>query len=129
MISKLIDANIIIRIIACDNEKMFAQAGIWLQEIEDWKFQGVITPMILLEIIYVLKKVYEMPKDSIISSLWSILWIKNIILEEGDILFTALWIFKEKSLDFVDCYLLAKNKKKKYSWILTFDKKVLKANS
>jgi predicted nucleic-acid-binding protein len=115
-----------VRIIACDNEEMFAQANTRLQEVEDWKYQGVITPMILLEIIYVLKKVYKMPKDSIIASLWNILWIKNIVLEEGDILFTALWIFKEKSLDFADCYLLAKNKKKKYSWILTFDKKIQK---
>jgi hypothetical protein len=35
MISKLVDANVIVRIIACDNEEMFAQANTRLQEVED----------------------------------------------------------------------------------------------
>jgi predicted nucleic-acid-binding protein len=78
---------------------------------------------VVAEVVYVLNKVYSMPKNRIATYLKIFLEQPNISIFEADILFFALETYGNNVLDFVDCLLYGFAKLKKHN-IFTFDKKL-----
>jgi predicted nucleic-acid-binding protein len=72
-----------------------------------------------------MKSFYKIKKKRIVEMLDVTVHHPNIELEEREECILTLKLLGTSSLDFADCYLLAKNTKKKYSGILSFDKKLL----
>lgn len=123
---KLIDANIILRLLIKDNQEHRDIASQYFKELWAWAYIGVITPIILSECRYVMKSFYKITNQRIAQMLYITIHHPNIELEEKEECMLTLKLLEETSLDFADCYLLAKNTKKKYHWILTFDTKLTK---
>jgi len=79
---------------------------------------------VIAEVIYVLKGVYDTPKDRIVKSLSNFIKAANLSMHEPkSVLLEALKIYESKNLDFLDCYLCAL--KDKYE-VKSFDKKLMK---
>lgn len=114
-IKRIIDANIILRYILKDNDSDFEIAK---REI----LKGTTTDIaILAEVVYVLKGIYKISREEIVETLITL--SEEIEYENNDVVIETLSNYKNKNLDFVDCYLLAR-KKIFQDEIITFDKKL-----
>jgi predicted nucleic-acid-binding protein len=115
----LLDANYILRYLIRDNEEMYIIAEETIKNNACMVLNEVVA-----EVVYVLEKVYKVPKSDLVNSVSSFLSQANIatIAKKSDVLL-ALQYYQEKKIDFVDGYLCAL--KNEYE-IKTFDKKLLK---
>jgi len=115
----LLDANYILRYLLQDHEEMFLIAK------ETIHNNGcMVLNEVVAEVVYVLQKVYHVPKEALVDSVGSFLSQSNIsmLAKKSDVLL-ALQYYKERNIDFVDGYLCAL--KDSYE-VKTFDKKLLK---
>lgn len=98
----LVDANIVLRYMLRDDDKMFRIAE---QAIRDGAF---LLPEVLAEIVYVLLGVYSVPRAELASQLRILL--REVQSGHPEVLNAALETFGSTKLDFVDCHLAAYNK-------------------
>jgi len=102
------DTNVIIRYLVNDNPVLYAQAKDYFDKVRDGQDKAVILESVITECIYVLTKVYKVPRDRAVSSLIDILRYKGIANEDRGELIMALTLFSEQGLDIVDCILCIK---------------------
>lgn len=112
----LIDANVIIRYLLRDIEDQYLRAS---QAID---LRCCTTTEVLAEVVYVLMKVYKIPRPDIAIALFSLL--KKVQIENGIAVIFAINLFKDSSLDFVDCLLISYNNVLGQH-IISFDKKLV----
>ena len=114
----LLDANVILRYLLADDAAMADKA-------EEWIGSGVAhaTMEVLAEVVYVLQKVYRTERRDIAETVSGVL--HQIACPEKRIADTALSIYAETTLDFVDCVLCARHRVCGDD-IATFDKPLLK---
>ncbi|WMJ18031.1 PIN domain-containing protein [Geobacillus proteiniphilus] len=78
---------------------------------------------VIVEVVYVLEKVYNVKNDEISDILLELLKYDNIEVDDIEVVEEALALFGKRRLDFVDTLLYAYNKVKGYQ-VYTFDKKL-----
>ena len=117
----LLDANYILRFLLKDNFEMYEISKDCIVN-----NNCIVSSEVLVEVVFVLLKVYKVTRQDISKTLINILEYDNIIVNDKSIIIQSLEIFENKSLDFVDCILCAKSKK--YT-VKTFDKKLNKCIS
>jgi predicted nucleic-acid-binding protein len=114
----LVDANAVLRYILSDNADMALEVDELLKtEVVTVRFE------VVAEVVYVLNKVYSMPRDEIAACLKIFLEQPAVNVCEADILAFALETYGSVNLDFVDCLLYSFAKIKKHT-VFTFDKKL-----
>ena len=110
-----IDTNVILRYILNDIEEQVKKAS---QIIND----GAQTyPEIIAEVVYVLTKLYSVPREEIDDILLP--FLEEVEMIEKEIVKSALSIYAETKFDFVDSLLIAR-KSLNDEKIFTFDKKL-----
>lgn len=100
----LIDTNIVLRYLLQDHHELSAKAtAIILNK------KTICLNAVVYEVIHVLKSVYQMNKDEVADLLFEL--FKNHVIgsENLAVILKALAIFKEISLDFIDCLLIAEH--------------------
>lgn len=98
---RVIDANIILRIILRDYEELFQRAkSIVCAE------KCTIFNELAAEVVYVLSKVYKIDRKDLAEAVLEILGVENIDPAEPEVLKSVLKIYRENSLDFADCLLI-----------------------
>ena len=115
---EIIDANIILRYLLNDHED-FSKRSISILERKNIRFLFEVCA----EVVYVLEKVYNVPRKDITNSLTIFLDYQNVSTSDTDILKKALKIYSDKNIDFVDSILIAYNHVSG-TVIHSFDKKV-----
>ena len=98
--AKLIDANVILRHLLRDSEEQSEQARIIIAG------GAYTTTEVLAEVVYVLEKVYHVPREKIGNALSALLG--EVSADYADAVIKALDIFKTRRLDFVDCVLIGR---------------------
>ena len=114
----VLDTNYILRFLLKDNEDMYK-----ISKNTITTNRCFIDNEVLAEVVFVLLKVYQVPKADIRVTLEKFISFENIILNNKNIIINALKIFEENNLDFVDAILCAKSKK---YIVKTFDQKLKK---
>jgi predicted nucleic-acid-binding protein len=115
---KIVDANIILRYLLNDHDDLSAKAATIIEN------NKVLLPNeVVVEVVYVLEKVYRVKNDEICDTLLELFKYDNIDVDDIEILEEALILFGKRRLDFVDTLLYAYNKVKGYQ-VYTFDKKL-----
>ena len=114
------DANIVLRYILNDHSELYQRA------IEIIEGNEIVLPFeVLCEVVFVLQKVYHVPREQIQITLCDLIDNNVIAVEKKDVLKHALSIYSRKNIDIVDAFLWAyyvvEEKK-----IFTFDEKLLK---
>lgn len=115
------DTNAIIRYLIADDPTLFARAKEFFDSVRIGKIRAEILESVIAECIYVLTKIYRVPRDRTAESLIDILRYKGIANEDRLQLIHALLVFSQKGIDIVDCILYAKTADSEHS-IFTFDK-------
>ena len=114
----LIDANAILRYILYDNADMAKKV---CELIEDTKV--FVRYEVLAEVVYVLNKVYSMPRNEIAECITKVFQLPNVETESEIVLLLALETYSDKNMDFVDCILHSFNVTYGYG-VFTFDKRL-----
>ncbi len=113
----VLDVNYILRYLIRDNEEMY-----FIAEETILNNACMVLNEVVAEVVYVLEKVYKVPKDELVNTVISFLSQANIsmIAQKKNVLL-ALKYYEEKNIDFLDGYLCAL--KDEYE-VKTFDKKL-----
>ena len=117
---KIIDANVVLRYLLKDNQPLFEKS---VQIIDSNKI--FLTHVIIAEIVYVLEKVYKIPRKEIQKTLSDLFSRTSIIIIDKQLILLALKDYVKYNLDFADAILLSYNQMKNYV-VITFDKKLNK---
>jgi predicted nucleic-acid-binding protein len=117
----LLDANYILRFLLKDNTLMYEEAKNSITN-----NQCEVLSEVLAEVVFVLLKVYKVPKVDIQQILSRFIQSDNIILFDKSNMLQSLKLFQSKNIDFVDAILCAKSKNYE---VKTFDKKLQKCIS
>ena len=116
-----IDANYILRYLLQDNEKQFSDAKEVIEKEEIF-----LTDFLFAEVVYVLEKVYLVPRKDINLALVGLIAYKNLSMENKDVILNSLRYYIEDKLDFADALLIAYHKASLNPRIYTFNKKILR---
>ena len=119
----IIDANVILRYLLKDNKKFYKEAEALFDDVFSGKKKIWIMHSVIAEVVYVLLKLYSVPRKEIAEVLTELVKIKGVNVQDKEVLLDAFKIFKNRNLDFVDCLLCAYSKK---YLVISFDKKLNK---
>jgi predicted nucleic acid-binding protein len=125
MKTALIDANIIVRFLVGDDEKLYEKSAKVFESIEKGKQKAIVCEAVLMEVYFVMMKFYKLPKAEVINDLKKILSHDALINNDKSILLETLSILEYTNIDFADALLCAKAKFFGYE-ILSFDKDIRK---
>ena len=120
------DTNTIIRYLIKDDLKQYAAAEAFFTQVLNGVTKAVILEGVLVECIYILTKIYKVPREEAAARLADLLLYKGVQNRDREELRTALNLFAEKNLDIVDCMLCAKAWKNA-AILFTFDEGLKKA--
>jgi predicted nucleic-acid-binding protein len=116
----LVDANIVLRYLLDDHPELSPRASEILEQ------QQVTLPIeAACEVVYVLQKVYEVSRDTIVEQLTLLVQDELVSMEKPAAFLKALECYSRNGLDFVDCLLWGYHITERQD-IFTFDKKLHK---
>ena len=102
------DTNTIVRYLVADNPALHGKAKEFFDRVKHGGVKAVILESVIAECMYVLTKIYKVPRDRAAGSLIDILRYKGIANDDQQELIRALTLCSERGLDIVDCILCAK---------------------
>jgi predicted nucleic acid-binding protein len=102
------DTNTIVRYLVADDPAQHAKAKELFEKVKHGEIKAVILESVVAECIYVLTKIYKVPKERAADGLVDILRYKGIANDDQHELIRALTLFSDQGLDIVDCILFAK---------------------
>lgn len=120
MITYFADANIFLRLALEDNIKLANKAARYFEQSKEGKIKLVFTSEIIIEIVYVLLKVYSVPKIEVIEKISTLIKTPYLEIPKRKTLLNSLEIYQKYSVDFVDALLFAYAKEDN-SEVLSFD--------
>lgn len=115
-----LDTNVILRYLLQDCEQFIAQSKEYIEN-----NKAYIRNEVFAEVVYVLNKTYQVPKNEIANILKELLSLNTIEVDSREVINLALDIFETKNIDFVDSLLCAYSKLLKTN-VVSFDKKLNK---
>ena len=119
---KIVDANVILRFFVRDNEEQFLRAKAFIQRLELGKEDVLMTEIVFAEVVWVLNKVYEVPRQEIADTFSKVIGYQGIrTMLEKEIFQESLRLYAKHSLDIQDVFLAVLSKNKGCP-IITFDK-------
>lgn len=107
-VKSLPDTNAIMRYLVADNPALSSKAIEFFDKVKNGSAKAVIIESVIAECVYVLTKIYKVPKQRAAESLIDILHYKGVANNDRQELIKALSLFSERGLDIVDCILCAK---------------------
>ena len=102
------DTNTIVRYLVADDPALHAKAKEFFDKVKHGGVKAVILESVIAECMYVLTKIYKVPRDRAAGSLIDVLRYKGIANNDQQELIRALTLCSEHGLDIVDCILCAK---------------------
>lgn len=102
------DTNTIVRYLVNDDPALSVKAKKFFDQVKNGGLKAVILESVIAECVYVLTKIYRVPRDRTAGSLIDVLRYKGIANVDRQELIRALSLFSEQGLDIVDCISYAK---------------------
>ena len=103
------DTNVVIRYLVNDDPALYKKAKAFFDEVKSGREKTVILESVIAESVYVLTKIYKVPRDRTADSLINVLHYKGIVNNDRDELINSLLIFANTVMDIVDCILCTKS--------------------
>ena len=116
-----IDANYFLRFILKDNLAQWKIANNYFEKAKQEKIKLVFLTEVILEIEYVMRKVYKLNRKLIFKYISTLLVINSFEIVDREVLKLALLTYLDKNIDFVDAILFYKSKNRQAE-VLSFDK-------
>jgi predicted nucleic acid-binding protein len=105
---KIIDANVLLRFFLADHPEFFQKAKDFVSRIETGQEEVLLTEMVFAEVVWVLHKVYFVPRNEISSAFSKVVRFKGIkTLFPKEVFSEALNRYPESRIDIQDLFLAA----------------------
>ena len=119
---RFLDTNIFIRFLTDDvPEKADACEKIFKKAVE--KEEALFTTdLVIAEIVWVLESFYELPKKEVQDKVEKILNTPNLICPHKDLILSALVLYSEKNIDYIDACNALILKEKGIEELYSYDK-------
>jgi predicted nucleic-acid-binding protein len=125
MVKRLIDTNVILRYLLKDDPDLYAKSNQCLEKVRTGEEAAIILESVLVECVYVLLKVYNVGRETIVECLIGLLSYRGIANSDRKVLIQALKFFAQTRLSMVDCLLWARAVHEGLE-IITFDEALKK---
>ncbi len=115
-----IDTNVLVRLATKDDPRQYAKIENYLK-----KHRSVFISLLsVFELVWVLVKHYDFPRESAIAALRTLLQMSELEIETPDVLEQAIDLWEASKLDtsFADCFILATAQRHKRIPLVTFDR-------
>lgn len=100
-----IDTSVFIRFLTKDDPEKFEDCARLFELVELGKFRPYISNIVILEIQFVLIRLYKFPKSQVLADINNLLTLRNLtIIEKTDTL-KALSLYKNYSIKYPDCLI------------------------
>ena len=123
----VLDTNVILRYLLNDHPQHFQIAYAFMAEVKTGEKIVYIPDSVLAECIYVLLKVYKVPKTEACKNLYNLLSYAGISQENQEVLLNSLSLFSKHNVDFVDAIVHTAAKQKQWK-LFSFDQDMKKFN-
>lgn len=120
-----IDTNILVRLFLQDHPVQCAQADRVMATLSD-ENAGWVSIAVIMELIWVLTRIYRFPRSGIVTVLTMLLSRDGIVVEQEAVVRLALNTYRSANIGFADCLILASAQAAGCAQTLTFDQDAAK---
>ena len=121
----VLDTNVILRYLLNDHPQHFQRAQVFMADVISGEITVYIPDSVLAECVYVLLKVYKVPKPKVCEILTGILSYAGISHVNREILINSLQLFAEHKVDVVDAIVHATAQQQDWD-VFSFDQDMKK---
>jgi predicted nucleic acid-binding protein len=119
---KIIDANVILRFFLADEVRSFQKAKVFFERVELGEEEILLTEIVFAEVIWVLQKVYTIPRRDISEKISKFIQFKGLkTILEKELFIESLKHYPLSSIDIQDIFLAVLSKRKD-GIVITFDR-------
>ena len=122
---EIVDTNVIIRYLMADIDELYSQAEMFFTEAIKGEKKLFIPQSVITKVVFVLSKVYKIPRREISSAISYFLKIRDCKVQDGKVVKAALGIYEKSNLSFVDSLICAYAKLNNFK-LVSFDLKLRK---
>jgi len=118
-----VDTNILLRVLVKDDTGQMEKALSVLKNARRLGYELHVLPVALLEVVWVLEKVYRLPRSRIREVVEGIIFTPDLKVEKAQVFLEALQDYEEKNVKFADALMARWALSEGLSGIVTFDRK------
>jgi predicted nucleic acid-binding protein len=100
-----VDANVLLRFLTGEPESMAERAARLMRRAEDGEVLLILSPLVVAEMVWVLKSFYRRSASDIADALVPLLSADGLEVEDREILLRAIELARDKNVDFADAVL------------------------
>lgn len=115
-----LDSNIWLRLFLKDIEEQYTSVVEFLSSIESGKFKSYTSSLVLLEVNFILERIYELDRNEIFDIFTRIKSVRGLTIIEKTNLKLAFEYYQKYNLKFPDCLIVSQLPKG--AILVTFDK-------
>jgi len=105
MTKAFIDTSVFIRFLTADDKQKFQECQKFFEDAQEGKIRSYTSNIVILEIQFVLIKLYKFPKDKVLSDINNLLSLRNLIIIERTDTKKALALYKKLNIKYADCLI------------------------
>jgi predicted nucleic-acid-binding protein len=102
-----LDTNVLLRYFVADDPEQHAEAAALIEETLTPEAPGLVHPVALCELVWVLRSAYKVPKPKIVAVLRLALSVRTLHILDEPRVRDALALYEAHGADFADCLLHA----------------------
>lgn len=118
-----IDTNIILRFLTDDVPAQAEVVAHLLRQAVEGKVVLQTNVLVIAEIVWTLESYYKQPRGEIRTKVLAILNTPGLSVENADLILSAIVLYADKNVDFIDAYNACWMKRHDLSRVYTFDTK------
>lgn len=105
MVKVFVETSVFMRFLTADDPQKFKDCVVFFEKIEQGKIRPYTSNVIILEILFLLTKLYKFPKSKVLQDMSKILNLRNITLVEKTDTRKALKMFSQHNIKYADCLI------------------------
>lgn len=122
-----LDTNVLVRYLAQDDKAQSALATKLIEQTLTVSKPGFISAISLIEVVWVLEGCYGSTKDEIVDIVERLLRVKQLLVEDTEVVWQAVRLFRNGKADFADCLIERSGSAHGCDHTVSFDKAAVKA--
>ena len=121
-----VDTNVLVRYLVRDDQSQYERARRLIEREVNIGEPLLVSPLVLLELEWVLRSRYELAKPEILAAFSSLMQTADLAFEDEPAVEQALYSWTNSVADFADCLIDAHYRRLGCRGTATFDRKALK---
>ncbi len=122
-----LDTNVLVRYLAQDDKAQSALATKLIEKTLTASQPGFISLVSLVEVVRVLEGCYGSTKDEVIDIVERLLRVKQLHVQDAEVVWQAVRVFRNVKADFADCLIEREANSQGCDYTVSFDKAAVKA--